>query len=155
VRLWAAAEALLASNETAIYTYAPDRAQHVQTVEKARQLVSAERWTMLWNEGQALTQDEAIALARHTDPERLLPGKTDETGRTPVVATNGVLTPREVEVLQLIAQGQRNRSIAERLVISEKTVQNHVSNIFAKLGVEDRSRAIIWAMQHELIDKNT
>jgi DNA-binding NarL/FixJ family response regulator len=65
------------------------------------------------------------------------------------------LTPREVEVLQLIAQGQRNRSIAERLVISEKTVQNHVSNIFAKLGVEDRSRAIIWAMQHELIDKNT
>ncbi len=153
VRLWAAAEALLGSSESAIYSYAPDRAQHVHTIEKAQQLVSPERWQALWDEGLAFTREQAIAIARHVDPQSLLPNKKDETGKTPVVAANGILTPREVEVLQLIAQGQRNRSIAERLVISEKTVQNHVSNIFAKLGVEDRSHAIIWAMQHELIDK--
>ena len=57
------------------------------------------------------------------------------------------LTPRELDVLRLIAQGLRNRDIAERLVISEKTVQNHISNIFAKLQVNDRSQAIVRALQ--------
>ncbi len=57
------------------------------------------------------------------------------------------LTSREVEVLRLVAQGLRNRAIADRLVISEKTVQNHVSNIFAKLQVNDRSEAIVRALQ--------
>lgn len=69
--------------------------------------------------------------------------------------TGEALTPRELEVLRLIAQGQRNRTIAERLVISEKTVQNHVSSIFAKLGVDDRSQAIVWAMQHGVADRET
>src|SRR5918993_1423759 len=55
------------------------------------------------------------------------------------------LTPRELEVLSLIARGLRNREIAGRLVISEKTVGNHVSNIFTKLQVHDRSQAIIRA----------
>lgn len=57
------------------------------------------------------------------------------------------LTPRELDVLRLIAQGLRNRAIAERLVISEKTVQNHISNIFSKLHVNDRSQAIVRALQ--------
>ncbi|MBC8078067.1 MAG: response regulator transcription factor [Chloroflexales bacterium] len=57
------------------------------------------------------------------------------------------LTARELDVLRLIAQGLRNRDIAERLVISEKTVQNHISNIFAKLQVNDRSQAIVRALQ--------
>jgi DNA-binding NarL/FixJ family response regulator len=65
----------------------------------------------------------------------------------------GELTPRELEVLRLIAQGLRNRDIAERLVISEKTVQNHISNIFAKLQVNDRSQAIVRALQGGLVDR--
>jgi len=64
----------------------------------------------------------------------------------------GELTPRELDVLRLIAQGLRNRDIAERLVISEKTVQNHISNIFAKLQVNDRSQAIVRALQGGLVD---
>ncbi len=55
------------------------------------------------------------------------------------------LTEREREVLTLIAQGLTNRAIADRLVLSEKTVRNHVSNIFAKLQVADRAEAIIRA----------
>src|SRR5215208_4972259 len=55
------------------------------------------------------------------------------------------LTPRELEVLGLIARGLRNREIAAQLVISERTVGNHISNIFAKLQVHDRSQAIIRA----------
>ena len=55
------------------------------------------------------------------------------------------LTAREVEVLELIAQGCNNAEIAQRLVISQKTVRNHVSNIFSKLQVADRAEAIIRA----------
>jgi NarL family two-component system response regulator LiaR len=64
------------------------------------------------------------------------------------------LTPRECEVLQLIADGMTNRDIAERLVISEKTVKTHVSNILAKLGVEDRTQAAIYALRHPLTNDN-
>lgn len=61
------------------------------------------------------------------------------------------LTPREVEVLRLIGHGLRNREIAERLVISEKTVGNHISNIFSKLQVNDRSHAILLAVREGLV----
>ena len=55
------------------------------------------------------------------------------------------LTPREREVLNLLARGLTNRAIAERLVLSPKTIRNHVSNVFGKLQVADRSEAIIRA----------
>jgi DNA-binding NarL/FixJ family response regulator len=55
------------------------------------------------------------------------------------------LTPRELEVLDLIAQGANNTQIAEKLVISDKTVRNHITSIFSKLQVADRAAAIIQA----------
>ncbi len=58
------------------------------------------------------------------------------------------LTEREREVLDLIAGGLSNRQIAEKMVISEKTVKTHVSNVLNKLGLEDRTRAAIWALKH-------
>jgi DNA-binding NarL/FixJ family response regulator len=57
------------------------------------------------------------------------------------------LTEREREVLGLIAQGRSNGEIADRLVLSQKTVRNHVSNIFSKLQVADRAQAIIRARE--------
>ena len=57
------------------------------------------------------------------------------------------LTAREVEVLRLIARGVRNRQIAEQLVITEKTVANHVSNIYNKLQVADRVEAMLRARE--------
>jgi DNA-binding NarL/FixJ family response regulator len=60
------------------------------------------------------------------------------------------LTERELEVLRWIASGLNNREIAEKLVISEKTVKTHVSNLLGKLGLEDRTRAAIWALKHGL-----
>jgi DNA-binding CsgD family transcriptional regulator/tetratricopeptide (TPR) repeat protein len=62
----------------------------------------------------------------------------------------GGLTAREVEVLQLVAAGMTNRAIAERLVISEKTVARHVSNIFTKLDLSSRSAATAYAYEHGL-----
>ncbi len=57
------------------------------------------------------------------------------------------LTDREREVLDLIAQGFNNTEIAQRLVISPKTVRNHITNIFSKLQVADRAQAVIWARE--------
>jgi len=60
------------------------------------------------------------------------------------------LTERELEVLFLIAEGLSNRKIAEKLVISEKTVKSHVSSILSKLQLEDRTQAAIYALKHNL-----
>jgi two-component system, NarL family, response regulator LiaR len=60
------------------------------------------------------------------------------------------LTRREVEVLELLGMGLRNRSIAERLFLSEKTVRNHVSSIFQKLQINDRTEAALLAQKHGL-----
>jgi two-component system, NarL family, response regulator DegU len=54
-------------------------------------------------------------------------------------------------VLSLIAQGLKNREISEKLVMSEKTVGNHISNIFVKLQVNDRSQAIVRALRGGLV----
>ncbi len=62
------------------------------------------------------------------------------------------LTPREVEILQLIANGMANKQIAYRLKISEKTVRNHVSNMYEKLGIYDRAQAVLYAVRKGLIE---
>lgn len=61
------------------------------------------------------------------------------------------VTPRELEVLQLAADGLSNKEIAVRLRIAEKTAKNHVANIFAKLQVNDRTQAVLYAVQHGLV----
>ena len=61
------------------------------------------------------------------------------------------LTPREAEVLRLIARGRSNPEIAAELVISELTVKTHVGHIFTKLGVRDRAAAIVYAYDHGLV----
>jgi len=77
-----------------------------------------------------------------------------KTSHTLTEAENS-LTDREQEVLQLIAGGMNNREIAEKLVISEKTVKSHVSNILNKLHLDDRTQAAIYALRHGLTtDKN-
>jgi ATP/maltotriose-dependent transcriptional regulator MalT len=65
--------------------------------------------------------------------------------------SKGGLTGREIEVLALVAAGNTNRQIAASLVISEKTVARHVSNIFSKIGVTSRAAATSYAYQHDLV----
>lgn len=63
-----------------------------------------------------------------------------------------LLSDREKEIVQLVAQGFRNREIGEKLFISEQTVKNHLHNIFDKLGVSDRLELALYAIHHRLID---
>jgi two-component system nitrate/nitrite response regulator NarL len=64
-----------------------------------------------------------------------------------------LLSEREKEIVQLVAQGFRNREIGEKLFISEQTVKNHLHNIFDKLGVSDRLELALYAIHHRLIDQ--
>jgi DNA-binding NarL/FixJ family response regulator len=88
--------------------------------------------------GHVLLQPEvADALLAQDDPQ-------GGTGR------GSTLTEREREVLGLIADGRSNREIARALVLSEKTVKTHVSNILMKLDLADRTQAALWAVRHGL-----
>jgi DNA-binding NarL/FixJ family response regulator len=90
--------------------------------------------------GQALFGPAIAARMMHffnQQSELMLPSLPDEVFPE--------LTPREREVLELIARGERNSAIAEKLVISDKTVRNHITNIFSKLQVADRAQAIFKA----------
>jgi NarL family two-component system response regulator LiaR len=62
------------------------------------------------------------------------------------------LTPREREVLRLLALGLSNEEIAEKLSITKRTVQNHVSNIYGKLGLDSRAEAVLYAIRHGVVD---
>lgn len=61
------------------------------------------------------------------------------------------LTYREVEVLQMIGKGLSNQEIAQQLFLSEKTVKNHLTNIFRKIGVTDRTQAVLYAIKHKIV----
>jgi DNA-binding NarL/FixJ family response regulator len=69
----------------------------------------------------------------------------------PALDTPTDVTPRELDVLRLIAKGQSNSEIADELFISEVTVKSHIGRIFAKLGVRDRAAAIVYAYDHGIV----
>ena len=71
--------------------------------------------------------------------------------KSDIEITPDELTPREMEVLQLIAQGLSNKELANKLTISEKTVKTHLSSIFSKLHLSDRTQAAIYALKHNLV----
>lgn len=113
---------------------------------------------------QALSAGAIGYLLKDAEPEELVraihAAVSGESMLTPRVATTLVLelrgrrealantTPREREVLRFIVAGLSNKQIARRMAIAEKTVKSHLTNTFAKIGVEDRTQAAVWAMEN-------
>jgi len=114
---------------------------------------------------QGVYQLDAAVIERMIDafssPNILKKSETEEriTPPVPKTQTNAAadsldtagLTNREVEILRLIATGATNREVADYLVISEGTVKNHLSNIFSRLGLRDRTQAVMYARERGLL----
>ena len=100
-------------------------------------------------DGRSLEIETARRISTQLKAIPLLMRIAEPSGRTSHQRI-GRLSEREAQVLRLLAAGKTNRTIADELFISEKTVARHVSNIFDKLGVSSRSGATAWAFQHHL-----
>jgi len=105
-----------------------------------------------------LIADACRALGDHESADRALAAARDllvslgaETDLARLPGPGGLLSPRELEVLSLVATGATNRAIAAKLVLSERTVDRHVSNIFAKLDVSSRAAATAYAFEHQIV----
>jgi DNA-binding NarL/FixJ family response regulator len=61
------------------------------------------------------------------------------------------LSPRETEILRLVAGGESNQAIADRLVLSRRTVENHIANVYSKIGAANRVEATRFALEHDLL----
>ncbi len=85
---------------------------------------------------------ELVAAVEAAAAGQELPGRTDRLG------SQVGLTPREVEVLSLIAQGRSNLEIAEHLYLSINSVKTYIRSAYAKIGATSRSRAVAWCLQH-------
>ena len=124
----------------------------VGTPEQRRRLREAVSGTAIEIAGEAATIAAARASGLTADGWLLAPtsgpiGATEDTVITPVES----LTPRETEVLELVAEGLPNKAIAGRLGISDQTVKFHVASICAKLGATNRTDAVRKALERGLI----
>ena len=82
----------------------------------------------------------------------MVPLLNEKTNQDKEMLDDDKLTRREIEVLKLLAEGLFNKEIAYKLSISEKTVKNHVSNIFKKIGVFDRTQAAVYAIKNNIVE---
>jgi non-specific serine/threonine protein kinase len=110
------------------YGVRADQAARDAAVVAARAALGDDAFATAWAEGQALSPNEAVAAAREPFP-------------LPAPAQRGALTPREAEILRLLAAGLTNPAIAAQLFLSVRTVENHVAHILTKLGVRTRTAA--------------
>jgi non-specific serine/threonine protein kinase len=114
-----------------------------------RAALDDESFAREWSIGQALPLDIAIAEADAIFAEEASAPPSDRLVRTLQVATaTHGLTPRESEVLRLIARDLSNQQIADTLYLSRRTVHKHVENILGKLGVDSRAGAAVWAVRN-------
>jgi DNA-binding NarL/FixJ family response regulator len=100
-------------------------------------------------------EDVAFAVRHAFEPSIFLGGRIPAARPAPDPQRNAALrqlTKRELEILRLVAEGDSNVQLARRLWVTEQTVKFHLSNIYRKLGVSNRTEASRWAQRHGLLD---
>jgi ATP/maltotriose-dependent transcriptional regulator MalT len=97
-----------------------------------------------------MTVDDLLTI-----PQPPAPDSTSQAQPTPASVPYEHLTARELDVLRLLAQDLSNSQIAERLVVSRRTVEAHLQSIYAKLGVKSRDAAVRATVEYRLLEKNS
>lgn len=152
-RVWGMADAL--RNAVGVPISPAERAHYEHSVAAARVHLGEKAFDSAWAEGRTMTSEQVFAtLERITMPAESIPIVPQITAvmkpsLKPTYPND--LTAREVEVLQLLAEGLTSIQIAEKLIISLLTVNTHVRSIYSKLGVTSRSAATRHAIEHKLV----
>ena len=149
--LWGAAEVLRDTMGAPIPPI--ERAGYKDSVAAARSKVGENAFATAWAEGRTMTLDQALTAQGQT-LDSSLSSKGERTAALPATSTVTYpddLTPREVEVLHLVAMGLTDAQIAEQLVISPRTVNSHLTSIYRKIVVSSRSAATRYAIEHHLV----
>lgn len=111
----------------------------------ADSFVILEHLATVWAQGRTMTPEQVLS-----EQGRPRPTAVSSASQTKLDAIPAGLTPREVEVLRLLAQGLTNAQIAEQLVVSPRTVDAHLTTIYSKIGVKSRSAATRYALEQKL-----
>jgi ATP/maltotriose-dependent transcriptional regulator MalT len=130
-----------------------DRRDHAQRAAAVQQALGEEAFAAAQAAGRAMPLDEAVADALTAGEERAEPPAVGQRAATSGGADAGLpdqLTAREAEVLGLIAEGIGNQAIADRLVVSLRTVEHHIARIYRKIGARGRADAVAYALRHGL-----
>jgi ATP/maltotriose-dependent transcriptional regulator MalT len=145
-RLFGASAALA---DTVGYTFGfPERAVHERQVTELKATMGDAAFAAAWNTGHDLSLDHAVAEAAAVRSPVIESTDAVRSGGSELPAG---LSSREVEVLRSLVAGASNREIAAELFISPRTVQAHLANLFAKLGVHTRSAAVARAYELGLV----
>jgi len=152
VRLFAKA-AVLRTSAGGLGSHTTTRpAEQAQAVADVHGTLGEATFTVLWMEGQAMSLEQTLSFALATPGEletnRLAEGEKAAASRSHPYPAG--LTAREIEVLRLLVQGLPYAEIADKLVISRRTVNAHVTSIFSKLGVTSRAAATRVAIDHKI-----
>ncbi len=148
-KLFGAAQAL---REAIGYQQSPsERAVQEPYLVAARSRIE-ERWEAALAEGRAMELEEAVEYALSEEELSTITSSAAPTEQlsAPVSEHPAGLTPREIEVLGLVATGMTNVQVAQRLFLSPRTVQRHLNSIYHKLGVSSRVAATRFALEHGL-----
>lgn len=122
-----------------------------KNTEKAEREFASARYVL--HTLAANVQDEGLRANFLHAALETLPGERTLSRRQSEAERFGGLTPREREVARFLSHGKSNREIAEELVLSERTVENHISNILTKLGFTSRAQVAVWAAEKGLGDR--
>jgi DNA-binding NarL/FixJ family response regulator len=129
-----------------------DRPIYEQAVAAVRVQLGEKAFAEAMDEGCSMTAEQALAAQGSTRAPVSTPaGLSSTSSATPLPAYPDDLTPREVEVLRRLSQGWTDAQIAEQLVISPRTVNNHLTSIYRKIQVSSRAAATRYALEHHLV----
>jgi predicted ATPase/DNA-binding CsgD family transcriptional regulator len=149
-RLWGAAESLLQNSVTALARVLRTSVERAQA--KARAQLGDQVFAQAKAQGRTMTAEQVLAWQQANQPQQAHRStRASQTPPTRPASSPAGLTPREVEVLRLVAQGLTDAQVAERLVISPRTVTTHLSSIYNKLGSNSRAAAARFAAEHQLL----